>query len=526
MTTVPLSPRLTPDCLEDIFEYLRDDRSSLLSCLLVNRLWCRLVIHLIWRDPFFAMDSNENSLSSIIQTYISCLPDTSKQIISKISNTDENVFIQQKPLFIYLKYLQVLDFENLSNALRIWHKKYDKSYDVSIPIFTIPKLIIDFIFKECSILTKLNIYIWDKWSIPLTEMNFDSLFNRKNGENVLINLKYFKLTFLAKAKSEGLQDSHQIIINLFKDMAKCSKNIQFFEVFFRRHHPPKEVDQAVGNLIKSQKNLRACKIIEYWDPKNPNIYKVLLSNNSLSYLNLSLSYFHQFFVEGLLACKSLETLELLRCPEMPSHLLDFPLKESLSIKYLKVVMNYPASNESLIVLLRMCNINLRKLYINGVDANIIDAICLNNTRLTHLSLLAQQQIFDPPQSLSALKVLTHLKLANIQPYIFAEHTLSYFIDSLPSSLQYLYFNFNIDTPSLKIFLNDCKIPLKVLEFHQSYNQDDEVFNALINYKLNQKTCEEITLCIEYPHTFSLNALEEAKKHIKIILTAPRNYELW
>ncbi|GBC09354.1 hypothetical protein RclHR1_00880008 [Rhizophagus clarus] len=518
------TPQITPDCLEGIFEYLRNDRSSLFSCLLVNRLWCRLVVHLIWRDPFFCV---KGYLSDIIQAYISCLPDTSKQIvINEISNTDEKTLQQlqqQQPLFNYIKYLQVFNSENFNIAFKRWYEKFNKPYEN----FNITKLLIDFIFKECSILTKLRIYVWDKWGIPLNKMNFDLLFNREKEGNCLINLKDFVFIFYSKTKSVELENSFQIAQNLFDNMEKKSNKIEFLEINFRGQQPPKKVDQSVGNLIKSQKNLKSCKFIEYWDPKDPSIYKLLLNNSSLTHLNLSLSYFHQSFFEGLLACKNLETLELSRCPEMPSHLVNFPSKGSFSIKHLKVVMNYPAFNESLIILLHMCNINLRKLFISGVDETIIDAICLYNTQLTHLSLLAQQTIFDPPQSLSVLKDLTHLKLANIQTYIFSEHTLTYFIDSLPSSLQHLYFNFNINTNSLKIFLNDCKIPLKSLEFHQSDNQDDEVFDSLVNYKKsNQNVCEEIRLFIEYPHTFSLNAAEEAKKHIKIILKVLRNHDLW
>ena len=227
------TPQLPSDCLEDIFEYLRNDRSSLFSCLLVNRLWCRLVIHLIWSDPF-AINSNKTSLPNIIQTYISCLPDTSKQlIVGKFSNLEEGElegnkesnekvvdrdFMKlnfQQPLFIYPKYLQNLDLENFSKALRIWHERYDKSFNETIPNFTISKLLIDFIFEKCSSLTKLNIHIWDKWDIPLNEMNFNLLFDRENGRNALFNLKHLKFTFLAKGKSDGLTDSHQIILKLF-----------------------------------------------------------------------------------------------------------------------------------------------------------------------------------------------------------------------------------------------------------------------------------------------------------------------
>ncbi|RGB39193.1 hypothetical protein C1646_740245 [Rhizophagus diaphanus] len=37
---------------EEIIQYLRDDISTLYSCALVNRLWCRIAIPLLWEDPF------------------------------------------------------------------------------------------------------------------------------------------------------------------------------------------------------------------------------------------------------------------------------------------------------------------------------------------------------------------------------------------------------------------------------------------------------------------------------------------
>ncbi|CAG8460343.1 3941_t:CDS:1 [Funneliformis caledonium] len=543
MTTINPSPQLTPDCLEDVFDYLRNDRSSLFSCLLVNRLWCRLVIHLIWSDPF-AIDSSDTSLSNIIQTYISCLPDTSRQlIVNKIRNTEEKTdetsndddstqLNFQQPLFIYPEYLQNLDLKNFNDALRVWHKEHDKSFDESIPDFTISKVLVDFIFEKCSSISQLNVHLWDKWNIPLFEMNFDLLFNRKNERNVFFNLKDFKFTFLAKERSEGLPKSHQIIVNLFKMMERTSNNIQSMEIIFRLHHPPEHVDQVIENLIKAQKNLKTYKSNEFWDSKKPNIYNVLMKkNNSLTYLNLiNLSYFHESLIEGLMACKNLETLELSRCPEMPSRYLDSSPKSNLSIKNLKFYYStsFPVCEETFITLLQMCNINLRKLVVKGVTGDIIDAICLNNSQITHLSLCAHQQIFDPPQSLSSLTNLTHLKLGSYQAIIFVDRTLPYFIDSLPSSLRHLYFNFNMSPISLIFFLNECKIPLKSIEFHQVDVKDDDVIDAMINYKKsNHESCEEIRLFIK--QHFYLR-LEETRKYVNIIMDASnahqQNYDLW
>ena len=41
--------KLPADCLDNIFEYLEDDKAALRSCLLVNRLWCEVSVRILWR---------------------------------------------------------------------------------------------------------------------------------------------------------------------------------------------------------------------------------------------------------------------------------------------------------------------------------------------------------------------------------------------------------------------------------------------------------------------------------------------
>ena len=63
--------QLHTDCLYKIFEDLEDDKVTLLSCLLVNRLWCEVSVRILWREI-----RNYNTL-------IACLPNESKEILSK-----------------------------------------------------------------------------------------------------------------------------------------------------------------------------------------------------------------------------------------------------------------------------------------------------------------------------------------------------------------------------------------------------------------------------------------------------------
>ena len=46
-------PRQLPaDCLNEIFEYLENDKITLHSCLLVNRLYCEIAGKILWRNVF------------------------------------------------------------------------------------------------------------------------------------------------------------------------------------------------------------------------------------------------------------------------------------------------------------------------------------------------------------------------------------------------------------------------------------------------------------------------------------------
>src|ERR1700744_3512918 len=78
---------LLPDvCLNEIFENLEDDKPTLHSCLLVNRLWCEISVRILWKDFWIFLNSasysHERQISAaILSTLIACLPNESKEIL-------------------------------------------------------------------------------------------------------------------------------------------------------------------------------------------------------------------------------------------------------------------------------------------------------------------------------------------------------------------------------------------------------------------------------------------------------------
>src|SRR5581483_4005147 len=66
--------QLPVDCLNEIFEYLENEKVTLLSCLLVNHLWCEISVRILWKNF-------RNYYPLNFRTLIACLPNESKEIL-------------------------------------------------------------------------------------------------------------------------------------------------------------------------------------------------------------------------------------------------------------------------------------------------------------------------------------------------------------------------------------------------------------------------------------------------------------
>src|SRR5436305_7752581 len=75
-----MSCSLLPDCLNEVFENLKDDKITLHSCLLVSRLWCKISVRIFWRK---LLSFNYSVTPAIFGTLISCLPVESKEFLHK-----------------------------------------------------------------------------------------------------------------------------------------------------------------------------------------------------------------------------------------------------------------------------------------------------------------------------------------------------------------------------------------------------------------------------------------------------------
>src|SRR5436305_2028215 len=107
-----MSFQLPADCLNEIFEYLEQDKVTLHSCLLVNRLFCEISVRILWRDIW---DFKYVSLQ-VISTLIACLPDESRDLLYK-----NRIFIADQTykssLFNYATFIKVLSIHGLDQMI-------------------------------------------------------------------------------------------------------------------------------------------------------------------------------------------------------------------------------------------------------------------------------------------------------------------------------------------------------------------------------------------------------------------------
>src|SRR3990170_3837368 len=101
--------QLPIDCLNEIIEYLDEDKFSLRSCLLVDRFWCRVAVRILWRNVWNIQYKSHRVYVplSILSTLIACLPNESKSLLyeSEISIPKPT---PKLPLFNYISFIKTL----------------------------------------------------------------------------------------------------------------------------------------------------------------------------------------------------------------------------------------------------------------------------------------------------------------------------------------------------------------------------------------------------------------------------------
>ncbi|CAB5144508.1 unnamed protein product [Rhizophagus irregularis] len=112
-----------PELIDKVIQYFHYDYKTLHSCILVNRLWCRLAISLLWEDPF-SIKFPKNY--RFIEIYLHYLNDYDKEKLNDY--VINNHLFTSNTLFNYSSFIQRLDTYKVRNSIEEWAKAVGSTF--------------------------------------------------------------------------------------------------------------------------------------------------------------------------------------------------------------------------------------------------------------------------------------------------------------------------------------------------------------------------------------------------------------
>ncbi|GES95570.1 hypothetical protein GLOIN_2v1474929 [Rhizophagus clarus] len=335
------SKTLPPELIRQIVLYLKNDKKSLHSCLLVSRVWCKETVDLLWRKPFhflytcnkintsvFSRFKNSKSIinqrhcskeklqyqaTNLLKTYLLIKHD--KEFVKKgiIKEKGERI------TFDYFEFLCALDLHELYCAIKYWNQwnKTNSKFNKENPLTF--KSVIEYFFMNtpkletfsldtkfilykinnknpCSFLTEVNkydeddrnLYQWDNYILNL--LTNESKFLLETTQ-FFVNLNELVFT-VNEMKSDILFSLSKICHNIQKLIITISSHIFVSKWKWKENYISYEAEQLTS-LIRSQRNL---VYFELFDTLEVGISKILNSLKESQYNSLKSLIFNNIYI--------------------------------------------------------------------------------------------------------------------------------------------------------------------------------------------------------------------------------------
>ncbi|CAG8732598.1 11296_t:CDS:1 [Gigaspora margarita] len=516
------SQMLTFDNFTDILEYLKDDRSSLHSCLLVSRDWFKMVVPLLWYRPF-AHKLEKEKAALIIRTYVSCLEEQGRQRLMADGIKFHDL---PKPFIDYPRYLRAFDFEHFCQAIDDSVSTLEISNPACGIITTLCREVIG--YSLCNRSYGLRILKMDLLNVELYGPFID-IVTIPGIENVLSHLQRFEILYLFESEDE----TSKRLTKLFTLMSTCSRNINSISIIIHRMrtHLPTYFIESLAQLIQSQNKLSALSLNQFWDASSSDkIFSAMLKQvETLIYLRFTPKNEYNELIKVLKSCTKLETLELLDLsPTRDNDMRYFNLPRNiLNIKKLYCYDDWVNSEDIVMtkaLILNMCTENLRVLTLESAIPAIMELIGEYCNKITTLSISISSNYLQNLLELISQLPLIHLTIGktsrnNTDKFNFTSEILQQFIISIPSTLISFGINFIMETESLSYLLREFPVQLKVFSLYETKMSCDDVLYIILQYAITRRSLKELRYEMRksrYMTSFSENMLSVARRIIPII----------
>ncbi|RIB03058.1 hypothetical protein C2G38_2289256, partial [Gigaspora rosea] len=491
-----------PELMENILNNLSNEISSLYSCALVSRHWCKMAVPILWQDPF-----SYNGSPLFISKYFSSLGEDEKFILKKYL---EEFGINEKfsnTLFDYARYLKVLDIWSLESKVRKWitFKLIDSKLFYNTEMYHIINLLFKLFIESGATLHKLVLGF--PQSLELKPEIFYTL-----GENkqFFSRIQHLILVFISENNIESAT-------KLLKALAKSTTKISTIEIDYFDSDYELKIFQALKYVIKSQEQLRLFSlfggylsefyaIISALESQKNSLQDVILDNCDFSDFNAEFEVFNN--------CKNLETLRIRHCATEPLKLIDYKVSTLEVVESLIDTQSMTLIFEKSGILLQRLKLELDEEFQDEpLLLEALKSFCPNITYLNILGIGVSQQLVE---LIGNLPKLQFLSLWFDDVYDIHEEVLKIrvieFSEILPLTLQYFDLGGTCLEPYTDILFNHCNAPLKTMLIYRLNNE--RISKALVEFCMRNKTLNYVGI---YKYLeLDDNTKKEVKTYVELV----------
>jgi hypothetical protein len=246
--------KLNKDVLFLIAENLQDDKTSLNSCLLVDRSWCEAIVPILWKIPgrVILTEKAEDKLFNIILLHLS------KESRDNLKKQEIDLFTENyRPTsFNYINFWRYLDLHLLEKMISRNLRNLEKSKKPMIK----NELLILFINKNTKF---ISLHIPQKFDYEMHNISW--------AEQCFSNLKY-------------LSCCNEIHQNILEELATISKSIEKFTCDISEDY---NNISGFDRLLEAQENLTKIQMSCYNGEALLNIEGLLIRKaDSVQYLRI------------------------------------------------------------------------------------------------------------------------------------------------------------------------------------------------------------------------------------------------
>ncbi|PKY50976.1 hypothetical protein RhiirA4_467766 [Rhizophagus irregularis] len=484
-----------PELTNEIIKYFHDDYITLHSCILVNRLWCRLAIPLLWENPF-SIQFPKNY--HFIEIYLHNLNDNDKTKLNEYGINND--LIPSNTLFNYSSFIQHLDTSNIISSIESWGEAVRTS-TTQISNF------IKFIYRSL-----FQIFIENEVNLHSLEVVSSSSQESKYFDDILkLNPNFFR-----NIKILNLEDSFITAETLTKFSTLLNSNCNSisslyfkFPLYYNDNNGHPTIEKSLSQIINSQESLR--KILLGFS--RFSLYHTLLSlknSNCSNTLNTIIFYYVDFKNINILnevfnQLNVLESIQIIFCQFLDTIFIPQIINITKPFKLKSLILNEILQIESLLLLIQKFGNNIEdfgfKIGIN-VSQQLLQLLESVIIYCSKIKILYLPSGLNTSQNINSLINLIENIKQNLN-YLLIDtndnHLSSIILQNLgqilPFKLEYLYLSLITNRSDLETFLKNSQntfIKILVIKNTTKYESED-IFPYIEEYIIKKKRIKYLAI---------------------------------